>query len=108
MAGVLDLPIEQYSKFNRVFTYSIDGVLVDLTGYTFIAQIRDLEDRLQVSFTCTGGGALGTIEIELTSAQTARLKTGRWDLVLIPSGGEPSRLLMGAITISPGVSRNGI
>lgn len=105
MAGYLPLTIDQNAKFDRTYTYKIDSVLVDLTGYTGKAQIRDTNGALLVSFTITLGGSLGTIRLQLALAQCLALKSGVWDLLLTPSGGEPSRLLEGPIAISEGVTR---
>lgn len=105
--ATLDLVIPQYAGYSFDFTYKIDGVAVNLTGYTGLAQIRDQEDRLQAAFAIVLGGALGTVSLTLTAAQTGRMKDGAWDLLLTPSGGQPFRLLQGKIEVSPGVSRSG-
>ncbi len=107
MAGTYDLNIEKYVPFERVFTYTIDGVLVNLTGYSALAQIRDLNDSLQTELTVVLGGALGTITISLTKEQATALKDGNWDLVLSPPTGIARKLLKGEVTVESGVSRSG-
>lgn len=110
MAAVKDLEVSQYSKYSFDFTYKIDGVAVNLTGYNALAQIRDAADRLITEFTVTLGGALGTVSMSLTAAQTSRLKPEedyRYDLVLIPTGSDPDLLLKGNLLVNKGVSRSG-
>lgn len=107
-AAILNLEIPQYSGYSFDFTYKIDNALVDLTNFTGLAQIRDQEDRLQTSFAIALGGALGTVSLSLTAAQTSKLKVGKWDLLLTSGGGQPNRLIQGEISINLGASRSGI
>lgn len=107
-AAIINLTIPQFAGYSFDFTYKINGTAVNLGGYSALAQIRDQEDRLQTSFAVTLGGALGTVNLVLTSAQTARLKPGKWDILLTPTGGEPIRLVQGDILISSGISRSGM
>lgn len=107
MAGTYDLNIEKYVPYEKVFTYTIDNVLVNLTGYTALAQIRDVNDVLQCEITVALGGALGTITLSLTKEQASILKAGNWDLILIPPAGVSRRLLKGSVLVENGVTRSG-
>lgn len=107
MAGTYNLTIEKYIPYEKVFTYTIDGVLVNLTGYTAAAQIRDVHDNFQVNLTVALGGALGTITISLTKEQSTALKAGNWDLILTPPVGIAKKLLKGSVEIESGVTRSG-
>jgi len=112
-AGALDFTIEQGATFNLLMTWKIDDVAVNLTGYTARLQARvDVEDTETVLSLTTGsgitlGGALGTISLDRTAAQTAVLPTGEfvYDLELQSGGGVVTRLVQGQLTISAEVTR---
>ena len=77
---------------------------VDLTGVTVKAEIRDRP----------GGNLLGTlacaitmpniINASLTSADTALLTSGAWDMQLTYSDGEVSTVLSGLVTVTMDVT----
>jgi len=112
-AGALDFTIEQGATFNLLMTWKIDGTNVNLTGYSARLQARvDVEDTETVLSLTTGsgitlGGALGTISLDRTAAQTAVLPTGEfvYDLELQSGGGVVTRLVQGQLTISAEVTR---
>ena len=114
MAGSFDFTIEQGATFNLVMTWKIDGVAVNLTGYTARLQARvDVADTSTVlSMTTAGGGitlggAAGTITLDQTATQTTALSVGSfvYDLELISSANVVIRLLQGELVISAEVTR---
>jgi hypothetical protein len=114
MAGSFDFTIEQGATFNLVMTWKIDGVAVNLTGYTARLQARvDVADTTTVlSMTTAGGGitlggAAGTITLDQTATQTTALSVGSfvYDLELISSANVVIRLLQGELVISAEVTR---
>lgn len=107
------LAVEQGATFHqRVLWNSAAGTPVDLTGYSAHMQIRKADDAMAVMADLTDisgltlGGLAGTIDILLTSAQTAAFDTWRavYDLTLIAPSGDRTRLLEGAVTIDPQVT----
>jgi len=114
MAGSFDFTIEQGATFNLVMTWKIDGVAVNLTGYTARLQARvDVADTSTVlSMTTAGGGitlggAAGTITLDQTATQTTALTVGSfvYDLELVSSANVVIRLLQGELLISAEVTR---
>lgn len=112
-ATVATLAVEQGATYRqRVLWTNASSVPVDITGYTAHMQIRRSDDYAAVMVDLTNGsgltlgGTLGTIDILLTSAQTAAFDTWRavYDLTLIAPSGDRTRLLEGAVTIDPSVT----
>jgi|GEM_PF-395526 len=124
-AVTLDLTIEQGALFQAVFTWTENGVPVNLTGYTARMDLRRTVDALEaaVRLTTEGGGgiflggitgAIGLIiSADVTSTLTPRVpknqaasEWGVYDLQLIdPGGDDVERLAQGRIFVSPAVTR---
>lgn len=113
-AGTLDFMIEQGATFNLTLIWEIDDVPVNLTNWTARLQARvDVEDTEAVLTLTTEnggitlGGALGTISLDRTAAQTALLPMGSYvfDLELVSGVGVVTRLVQGELDISPEVTR---
>lgn len=110
-----------YASFTEVTTLrDSEGEPVDLTGYKALMHIRrDIEDA-EPLFTLDSesmpagiilGGTDGTIELRLTSEQTAT-PTVQWDgemwvhdLLLTSPSGDVERTYQGFITVTPAVTR---
>jgi len=115
-AGLYNTTIEQGARYDRTITwYDKDGNLVDLRTYTARAHYRNhhADDDIILELT-TGnggivlGGLLGTIQLLATTAQTTALPAeafGVWDLEMVDAAGEADRLLEGAFSITPEVTR---
>lgn len=114
MAGKYDLAIEAGATYLRTFTWSTGSppVIVNLTGYTAHATIRDkwaplgtvLLD-LTVGSGLTLGGSAGTVTMLITPTQTVALPpTGVWDLKMTAPDGTVTRLLAGLVAVSPEVT----
>ena len=111
MATLSNLFIDQDADFSTTVTVN-DGNdnSLDLTGYTAIAQIRkSYSSSTSTSFTVTfvSPRTTGEITLYLTDVQTAALASGRYvyDLVIIASGGDKTRVVEGIATIKSSVSR---
>ena len=90
--GKYNMICPQGSTFNQVLTYSINDVLVNLTGYTARMQVKEKYSSTvkQLDLTTSNGGitlggALGTITINATASQTAFIlpKEYLYDLELV-------------------------
>jgi hypothetical protein len=114
-AGTLNLTVEQGATWETILTWKIDAVAVNLTGYTARLQVRTHVGAATTVLSLTSspaagitlGGAAGTITLSLTAVQTAALAAGDcvYDLELVSSGGNVTRLVEGAWTVKPEVTR---
>jgi len=122
-AGTLNISIEQGVTWDLpLIVYQPDGVtLRDLTIYTARMQIREKKNSSMCQLDLTTendgiklGGALGTIDIHISAAQTASLTFDKafWDLELVSDGtgdlaGEVivERLVGGTVILSKEVTK---
>ena len=111
--GVLDITVIQGATFNPIFTYSINGLPVNLTGYTARMQIRPSvdSDTILATLTTENGGILitplaGQIQLLMSATQTSALSfvVGVYDLEII-TGVSVDRLLQGQVILSKEVTR---
>ena len=114
-AGKLNLTIEQGATFNPVLTYTDDQVppvAIDLSGYDARMHIRAAKgdattlDELSVGSGITLGGVAGTIALLITDTDTAAYTWTKavYDLEIISAGGIVTRLLQGAVIVTPEVT----
>ncbi len=111
-AGTYNIYIEQGATYDQTFTWTINGNPVNVTGYTARMQLRSAVASPTVVFdvlvdgTFTLGGAAGTIRVQITAAKTTLIAAGSYvyDLELV-NGAVVTRLLSGAVTVSPEVTR---
>lgn len=114
------LPLTLYRGDSRVWdnTFTLDDEPMDLTGYTFLAQIRhvrstgdhDEEDGSPVMATMTVtvlDAPAGRIRLELTPEESRKLvpPQARWDLQLIKPDGFTRTYLAGPVRVIRDVSR---
>jgi hypothetical protein len=114
-AGLYKIWFEQGATFNRVLTWrNPDATPIDLTGYTARMQVRPnkLSADVLLSLTTqngriTLGGALGTITLDVDATVAATISAGQfvYDLELISSAGEVTRLIEGAFVVDGEVTR---
>ena len=111
-----DMTIYQGADFERVLTWSLGepSVLVDLSGYSARMQLRTYigDGDVVMELTTTNGrislgGAAGTINIDLTAAETATLPANQYayDLEVIAPSGFVTRLIEGFVNVDPEVTR---
>lgn len=120
MPGKLNLKINQGETFRYTLIWKDSNeVLIDLTGAAARMQVRDSHDSPTVllSFssnpadnpdgTLTMGGAAGTIEIYLSAAKTATVTwlSAVYDLEVIETNGDVTRLIEGKISVTKEVTR---
>lgn len=112
--GSYDIVMPKGSTFNLQMTFKIDNTPVNLTGYTARMQARTgvnvsttILDMTTENGQITLGGALGTISLDLTAAETAAITKNSlvYDLELVSGGGVVTRLLEGSIAVTPEVTR---
>lgn len=112
-AVTIPLSIERSATFTHRFTWKPNGSVADLTGATAKMQMRPTvqSDTVLVELSTangriTLGGNTGTIDLLLSADITANLSGNRavYDLE-ITQGEVVTRLVEGAVTIVPNVTR---
>jgi hypothetical protein len=117
-AASVDLSVEQGAYWDQQLVWKdANGDPVDLTGYTADMQVREniLSPTVIVELTTendkiTLGGALGTIDLVLTAAETAALggdgsHSWVYDLQLNPADDEKVVLARGRFNVVGAVTR---
>lgn len=114
-AATYDILIEQGATFQLDLVYKDSaGAPIDVSGYTARMQVRRTYDAptallsLTTENNCiTLGGAAGTVVVKAPATATDNLpaKTGVYDLELISPSGDVTRLIRGAVSISPEVTK---
>ena len=105
-----DLTITRGDTETLIVTITTDGSnAVDITGRTYLSQIRTQQDSttIKASFTCTvTSGAAGQVTCVLSATSSATLSAGLyfWDLQENASG-VISTILAGNITVLADVTR---
>lgn len=103
----INLVIDQGTTFTQVISLTgSDDIAVNTDVYTARGQIRKhYLSNTSVSFTTTL--ANGDLTLSLTSTQTANIVAGRYvyDVELVDSSNNVTRLMEGIITITPEVSK---
>lgn len=121
LAGIYNIVCEQGTTFTRVITLEYpdadDPTIFlpwDFTNYTARMQIRRTIESgtVMIELTTENGGltftnpAQGELTVEMTAVQTAGLSSsGVYDLEIISTGGEVSRLIQGSFTLNLEVTR---
>lgn len=111
--GKVNFLCPQGSTFNRLLTYKIDDVPVDLTGYSSRLQVRETHynDEIITSLTSgngiTLGGSAGTIDILISASETTNFNSGNfvYDLEIESLNGTVNRLIEGSFIVTPEVTR---
>jgi len=113
MAGRHDIYIDQGTDYEQAFEYQIDGVTVNLTGYSAAMQVRAAVTSASPVLTfgvgtgLTMGGVAGTVTLAVTDAQTTAIPAGAYvyDLELTAANGTITRMMQGAFYIDGEVTR---
>lgn len=110
--AVLNLRLYKGDTFLRPMQFTDgDGVAIDITGWTLIAQIREApgSDLVLKAFTVTVTTAAdGEFDLILSAAQVADLPEGRllsWDLQATVST-TVTTYIRGSLKVDPDVSRS--
>jgi hypothetical protein len=114
MAGTYDITCEQGATFQRVITWKNSaGNPINVTGYSAVMQVRDgacAQPKIIELSTTNGrivtGGALGTITLTISAADSDDLPVGQfvYDLEMT-NAGNVTRLLEGSFTVTREVTR---
>lgn len=115
MSNRYNLSIQQGATLAVAVTWKdSNDVPVDLTGYTARLQVKETYDGNAVLSLNTSnggialGGTAGTINLAAAATATAALAapfSGVYDLELVSGSGVVTRLLEGAATVSPEVTK---
>ena len=110
MAALSNIYIDQGSDFETTISLTdSNGDILDLTGYTVLAQIRKTYGSTTLAGTFTTALVANTGQLTLTLADTitAAMGSGRYvyDVLLTDSSGDKTRVLEGQTILTPGVSR---
>lgn len=109
MAIKANIVIDQGSSFSTSIDLTdTDNNVIDLTGFTGVAQMRKhYTSSNSVPFTVTVSAAEGTLSLALTANATANIVAGRYvyDVELTDSYGTVSRIVEGIVTVTPNVTR---
>jgi hypothetical protein len=113
MADVMpvSVPLRLYRGDTRVWedTFSVDGDPMDLTGYTFLAQIRATADAEPMAILDVEvlDAAAGTLRRTLTATEADKLVPGRavWDFQITSAAGYTRTVMAGPVTVVADVSR---
>jgi hypothetical protein len=111
MAALSNIYIDQGSDFSTVISLTdSNGDILDLTGYTALAQIRKSYGSTTIS--ATFGATLvadsGQLTLTLADTVTASVDSGRYvyDVLLTDASGDKTRVLEGQAVLTPSVSRS--
>lgn len=110
-----DLTIPAGATYSQTINWKTGSpaAFVNTTGYSARMQLRTSYSAASASLDLTTANGrisltnAGVITLALTATETAALAAGRYvyDLELVSSGGQVTRLLEGVVTVSPEVTR---
>ena len=111
--GTYNITCPQGATFDRTFTIKVDGVALNLTGYSAAMQVRETYDSTTPLISLTNGsgitlgGTAGTIGVVISSTASAAITDGyySYDLEITSGGGVRDRLLQGKFVVTPEVTR---
>lgn len=112
-AGKLDLLIEKGATFRKTLLWKQGDVPIDLTGFTARMYLRTTQDVLMIMLTTENGritleanNTPGRIDLYIAADDTTPLTgiSAKYDLELVHDE-EVTRLVQGAVTLSPEVTR---
>jgi len=111
MAIIANIFIDQGTDFSiSVDVTDANGGVLNLTGYSTLAQMRKTysSSTVAATFTTSHNNDGGTVTMTLGDADTLALDAGRYvyDLNITSSGGVVTRVVEGQAIVTPGVSRS--
>jgi hypothetical protein len=109
MSATYNITIEQGTDWTRdLFLTTATQGYINLTGRTFAAQIRQMPGGTVVTQIATSvvSAAGGQLRLSVTSSASLLVPTAgaKYDLVQVTSAGIATRLLEGAVTLSPRIT----
>ncbi len=112
--GKYNIVCPQGSTLSQQFTYSIDDVNVNLTGYSARMKVKEKYTSTSSVLNLTNenggitlGGTSGTITLNADAGQTAEItaKEYVYDLELVSSSNIVTRLVEGKFIVTPEVTK---
>lgn len=114
--GKLDLEMWQGASWDYTLTWTTGGTPVNLTNYSARMQVRDSYDAGTAVLSLTSGagitlgGTAGTVFLEANAVTTAAIPARPdnayiYDLELVSAGTVVTRLVEGAFTVYPEVTK---
>jgi hypothetical protein len=110
-----DLTIPAGATYSQTINWKTGSpaAFVNTTGYSARMQLRTSYSAASASLELTTANGrisltnAGVITLSLSATETAALAAGRYvyDLEMVSSGGQVTRLLEGVVTVSPEVTR---
>ena len=114
-AAKLNLTIEQGATFSKRLVWRDKNKRpVNTTGYAAKMQIRASATSAEVLFELSTTNnrivlqAGGVIQLDISANDTDSIKSGVYDLKLYAPNGQEIRLIEGKVTVSPGVTKDGL
>lgn len=114
-AAKLNLTVEQGATYSKRLVWRDKNKRpVNLTGYTAKMQVRSSATSTAVLFELsTANGrisfpAIGVIQIDIAANDTETVAAGVYDLKLYAPGGQEIRFIEGKLTVTPGVTKDGL
>ena len=113
-AGLYNFAAEQGATLERVITYTDpDGVIINLTSYTALMQVRSTAASATVILELSTGsgitinGAAGTLTLLVSAADMTALTPGSYvyDLEITSPGSVVTRLIEGKFAVKAEVTR---
>lgn len=109
MAATYNITIEQGADWSRdLFLTTATQGAVNISGRTFSSQIRQFPSgTVATSISCTVVSAAGgQLRLSVTSAASLLVPTAgaKYDLLMVTSAGIATRLLAGAVNLSPRIT----
>lgn len=110
-----DIRARQGATYRRVFTWTVNGTPVNLTGATARMEVRKKASDSSVVLTATPfitlGGTAGTVDLNIPASTLAGIapRTGQSSYVFdleIVTGGTVTALLAGRFFVAPEVTRS--
>lgn len=108
MATKVNLIIDQGATFATAITFADEsGSTINFGAYTGTAQMRKHYSSSNATSFAISLSNTGIITLSLTANQTANLVAGRYvyDLEVMDSANQISRLIEGIVTVTPNVTR---
>ena len=110
MAAVSNFYIDQGADFSTIISLTdSNGDVLNLSGYTALAQIRKTYGSTTIAgtFTTSLAADTGQLTMSLTDVITTAIDSGRYvyDVLLTDGSGDKTRVLEGQAILTPGVSR---
>ena len=111
MAALSNIYIDQGADFSTIISLTdSNGDVLDLTGYTALAQIRKTYGSTTIAGTFATAlvANTGQLTLSLTDVITGAMGSGRYvyDVLLTDGSGDKTRVLEGQAILTPSVSRS--